>query len=77
MNNDEIKQLISSQLHDCDVLVSGDGSHFEAIIVGNIFTGKNTLARHKLVYATVKDKITRGDIHALNLKTYTRDEYQS
>lgn len=41
-----------------------DGGHFVLHIVAAAFTGKNTVARHRLVYDAVGD-LMRGKIHAL------------
>jgi len=69
-----IRQLIEQGLPDAEVEVHGpDGVHFEARIISAAFTGKRPLARHKLVYATLGEKMG-GEIHALALSTLTPDE---
>ena len=55
--------------------VSGDGAHFEAVVVSDAFEGKSRVQRHQLVYQTLGDRM-RGEIHALSMKTYTPDEWQ-
>jgi len=56
--------------------VVGDGAHFEAVIVSEEFAGKNRVQRHQLVYQTMGDRM-REEIHALSMKTYTPQEWQS
>ena len=56
--------------------VAGDGQHFEAVVVSEAFAGKNRVQRHQLVYQTLGDRM-RGEIHALSMKTYTPQEWQS
>ena len=69
MNKDEIKKLIEAGLPNATVIVHGDdGQHFEAEVVCADFAGKLPLAQHRMVYATLGDKMGR-DIHALALKT--------
>lgn len=69
MNKDEIKKLIEAGLPNAQVVVHGDdGQHFEAEVVCADFAGKLPLAQHRMVYATLGDKMGR-DIHALALKT--------
>lgn len=59
----------------CDFLtVSGDGAHFEAVIVSAAFAGKSRVARHQVVYGALGDRM-REEIHALSMKTYTPDEW--
>jgi acid stress-induced BolA-like protein IbaG/YrbA len=58
----------------CDALeVTGDGQHFEALIVAEAFRGLSRLARHRLVYAALGDRM-RAEIHALSMTTLTPDE---
>ncbi|WP_374558443.1 BolA family protein [Thermomonas sp.] len=74
MNADTIRQLIESGLPGARADVRGDdGVHFEATVVCAAFAGKLPLARHRLVYATLGDRMG-GEIHALQLKTLTPEE---
>lgn len=74
MNADTIRQLIESGLPGARADVRGDdGVHFEATVVCEAFAGKLPLARHRMVYATLGEKMG-GEIHALALKTVTPDE---
>jgi acid stress-induced BolA-like protein IbaG/YrbA len=69
-----VKALIEKGMPDARVEVDGpDGVHFEALVVSEQFKGKLPLARHRMVYATLGDKMG-GEIHALALKTLTPDE---
>ncbi len=69
MTKDEIRQLIEAGLPDAEVSVRGDdGQHFEATVISAAFAGKPPLAQHRLVYATLGDRMGR-DIHALALST--------
>ena len=74
MNADTIKHLIEQGLPGARADVQGDdGVHFEAIVVSEAFAGKLPLARHRLVYATLGERMG-GEIHALALKTLTPAE---
>ena len=69
-----IQNLIRDGLPGALVEVQGDdGVHFEALVVSEAFRGKLPLARHRMVYATLGEKMG-GDIHALALKTLTPEE---
>ncbi|MCS7100770.1 MAG: BolA family transcriptional regulator [Burkholderiaceae bacterium] len=71
---EDVKRYIAAGL-DCEVLqVSGDGHHFEALIVSRAFEGKARVARHQLVYAALGDRM-REEIHALSMRTLTPAEY--
>ena len=74
MNAETIRQLIERGLPGSHAEVQGeDGVHFEATVVCEAFRGKLPLARHRMVYATLGERMG-GEIHALALKTLTPDE---
>jgi acid stress-induced BolA-like protein IbaG/YrbA len=74
MNAEQIRQLIEAGLPGARADVHGpDGVHFEATVVSDAFAGKLPLARHRMVYATLGDRMG-GEIHALSLKTLTSGE---
>jgi len=56
--------------------VTGDGQHFEAVVISKAFAGKNRVQRHQMVYQTLGDRM-RAEIHALSMKTFTPQEWQS
>ena len=76
MENQEIEQLIEKGLPGVKATVSGDGYHYEAIIVGACFEGKSLVQQQKMVYATINDHIASGAIHALTIKAYTPEQWQ-
>ncbi|MCE5232711.1 MAG: BolA/IbaG family iron-sulfur metabolism protein [Mizugakiibacter sp.] len=74
MDTASIKALIEQGLPDARAEVRGDdGVHFEAEVVSAAFAGKLPLARHRMVYATLGERMG-GEIHALSLKALTPDE---
>lgn len=74
MQPEAIRELIQAALPDAQVQVLGDdGVHFEALIVSEAFRGKLPLARHRMVYAALGERMG-GEIHALSLRTLTPDE---
>jgi acid stress-induced BolA-like protein IbaG/YrbA len=70
----EVKNMIEAGLDCQSVTVTGDGHHFEAVVVSEAFEGKRPVARQQLVYATVQQEISSGVLHALSLKTITPAE---
>ncbi len=74
METGTIKHMIEQGLADCRAEVTGDGTHFEATIVSPAFAGKNSLARHRLVYAALGEAM-HSAIHALSMRTYTPEEW--
>jgi len=76
MNPEDVQKMIQAGLPDCEVKVEGDGSHFEAVVIGEVFDGLSLVKKQQKVYATLGDKITSGEVHALTIKTYTAAEYE-
>jgi acid stress-induced BolA-like protein IbaG/YrbA len=71
----DIERYIADGL-DCEIVeVSGDGRHFEALVVSAAFEGKSRIARHQQVYRALGDRM-RQEIHALSMRTLTPAEYQ-
>ena len=71
---DSIQSSIQDNL-SCDfVEVTGDGHHFEALIVSAAFRGLGPVARHRLVYAALGERM-REEIHALSMTTKTPEEH--
>ncbi|MEK7321591.1 MAG: BolA/IbaG family iron-sulfur metabolism protein [Pseudomonadota bacterium] len=75
MQCDYIQTMIEQGLPDSQVSVTGDGRHFEAVVINDAFAGKGLLEQHRMVYATLGDKMG-GEIHALSMRTYTRAQWE-
>ncbi len=50
------------------------GGHFSLTVVSEAFMGQSRVRRHQSVYALLSDLIP-GQIHALQLRTLTPDEF--
>lgn len=77
MTADELKAIISAQLSCEHIELEGDGRHWYATIVSSEFVGKRMIARHQRVYATLGAKMQTDEVHALSMKTFTPDEWQT
>jgi acid stress-induced BolA-like protein IbaG/YrbA len=73
---DQIRDYISQNLPCDHIQVSGDGSHFEALIVSPEFEGLRLIARHQRVYAALGERM-KAEVHALSMRTLTPDEYRA
>lgn len=72
---EQVKQYIAAGLA-CELLeVSGDGHHFEALIVCAAFDGLPRVRQHQLVYQALGERM-REEIHALSMKTYSPYEWK-
>jgi acid stress-induced BolA-like protein IbaG/YrbA len=76
MQPDEIRRLIEQGLVGARVEVSGDGRHFEAVVVYAGFAGKSRIAQHRMVYGALGDRFATDTLHALALKTFTPEQWE-
>ncbi|MEP6677889.1 MAG: BolA family protein [Betaproteobacteria bacterium] len=73
---ESIEASINAGLECKHVEVTGDGQHFEAVIVSTAFDGLSRIKRHQRVYAALGTRM-RDDIHALSMTTLTPAEWSS
>ncbi|WP_284335145.1 BolA family protein [Comamonas sp. NoAH] len=77
MTADQLQSIIRAGLSCEHLAVEGDGRHWYATIVSAEFEGKRLLARQRLVYATLGERIKTDEVHALSMKTFTPAEWAS
>ena len=75
MQNEQVQALLAQELTDCDITVTGDGSHYDVTIIGDVFAGMRPVKKQQLVYAVLNEHIASGAIHAVNMNLYTREEW--
>ena len=71
METEAVAALIRAGLPGAEVEVTGDGSHFDAVVVSDAFEGLSPIKKQRLVMDTVKEQIASGELHALSIKTLT------
>ena len=79
MDLDEIEAVIEDAIPDAEAEVTQprgpeDEDHLAAVVVSPAFEGESLVDQHDMVYDALGDRMTT-DIHALELKTYTPEEY--
>ncbi len=75
MEATDIEAMIKEAIPDAKVIIEdlrGDGDHYSALVVSEVFKGKSRVAQHQLVYAALKGKMG-GELHAMALQTATPD----
>jgi acid stress-induced BolA-like protein IbaG/YrbA len=76
----QVEGMIKDKLPDAEVIVrdlTGGGDHLEAIVVSSQFAGQTRVKQHQLVYDAVREAMASEAIHALALKTYTPDKWET
>jgi acid stress-induced BolA-like protein IbaG/YrbA len=77
---DQVESMIKVGLPDAQVQVqdlTGGGNHYQVIVVSSQFEGKGLVQRHQLVYRTLQQAMSSEVIHALSMKTYTPQDWQT
>lgn len=77
ISNEELKRHLVEAGEVDFVQVEGDGYHYQLTIVSNEFQGKTKVARQQWVYARLKQYITEGNLHAISMKTLTKEEWEA
>jgi BolA protein len=65
-----------SAMHAGHEGAKGGGGHYRLTIVSPQFSGKNTVARHRMIYAALAPMMQQ-QIHALAIRAYAPDEAET
>ena len=68
---EEIKSLIKEAMPDAEITIkdlAGDENHYSATIKSKVFSGKNKIEQHKMVYKALKGKMG-NELHAWSINT--------
>lgn len=77
MRSNELKSLLETAFPGARIdVASPDDVHFQAVVVAEAFAGQATLARHRMVYAALGERMG-GEVHALSLRTLTPAEAEA
>lgn len=76
MDPETIEQLLREHLEDAHVAVSGDGRHFQALIVTPEFEGLNRIKQHRRVYDVLGEHIDSDVLHAISMRTLTPAQWR-
>ncbi len=77
MQPQQVKDLLVQEFTECEVTVSGEGNHYDILIVGEVFAGLRAVKKQQMVYAVLRGLIADGSMHAVNIRTYTPAEWQA
>jgi acid stress-induced BolA-like protein IbaG/YrbA len=74
--SDEIHQAIKSSFPDAAINLDGEDCSFQVTVISDGFDGLSVVNRQQQVLATVHDKLTSGEIHALSVSAFTLAEWE-
>lgn len=76
VSNEQLERQLSERPGVEHIEVSGDGYHYQLVVVTDDFIGKSKVQRQQWVYKELKNYITEGQLHALSMKTWTKEEWE-
>ena len=76
LTNAQLENLFNQLSVVSYVKVDGDGYHYQVTVVSDEFVGKSRLARQKWVYSVLSEHIVAGELHAIQMKTFTNSEWK-
>ena len=76
MEQSEIEQLINDALQLDELHVTFDGSQCKVIAVADMFADLSRVKRQQVVYGPLKNAISENKIHAVTIKTFTKEQWQ-
>ena len=76
MQATEIESILRAALSLDEVYAQGDGSHFQVIVVSELFAGMSRVKKQQTIYAPLTEQIASNAIHALSIKAFTPEEWQ-
>lgn len=74
MELEAIQKLLVEGLPGCRVDITGDSSSISLQVIGDLFEGLSKVKRQQKVYGLLKELISNGEIHAVNMQTLTPAE---
>jgi acid stress-induced BolA-like protein IbaG/YrbA len=77
MSPDDVKNLIEQGIPGSQAIVSGEGCNLSVTVISDAFDGKSMVQEQKMVYATVNQLISTGQLHALGIRALTPAEWQA
>lgn len=76
----QVEEMIKAELPDAVVQVqdlTGGGDHYQVTVVSSQFADKRLVQQHQLVYGALRQAMSTEAIHALAVKTYTPEAWQT
>lgn len=75
MSSDQLEALLQKQAEIAFAKVDGDGKHYSVTVVSEVFVDKPKVKRQLWVYALLNPYIISGELHAIQLNTWTPAEW--
>ena len=76
MNAADVEEIIQSEIEGSKAIADGEGCNFQLTVISEQFAGKSPVKKQQLVYACLQELISSGEIHAVQIKAFTPQQWQ-
>ncbi len=76
MEPKQIEEILKNALELDEVYVQGENSHYGVIAVSDIFASLSKVKQQQIIYAPLADYFATNAIHALTIKTFTKEQWK-
>ncbi len=73
MQVSEIVDLVQAKIAGAEVVVEGEGCNFSIAVTSDLFEGLSRVDQQRMVLAAVTEQIASGELHAITVKTFTKN----
>lgn len=77
MDPTTIEALVTDAIEGAKVSVEGVGAKFDITVVSDVFENMRPVQKQQAVYAPLREVIASGEVHAVNIRTFTESEWQA
>lgn len=77
MDIQAIKTLLAEHFIGAHIEAESEGSHLSVVVVSDVFSGLSPVKKQQKVLAVLNEKISSGEVHAVNIKALTTDQWQA
>jgi len=76
MEPKEIERILKETLNLEEVYAQGENAHFGVIVVNDEIAQLSRVKQQQMIYAPLMSYFETGEIHALTIKTYTKEKWK-
>lgn len=76
VSHEQIETLLQTDTQVAHIKVTGDGYHYQLTVVSDVFEGQSKVARQRWVYQKLNHYIASGELHAIQMNTWTNAEWE-
>ncbi|WOJ94980.1 BolA/IbaG family iron-sulfur metabolism protein [Congregibacter variabilis] len=77
MDAKTVEVMVRDAIDGATVSVEGSGANYDITVVSEVFAEQRAVRRQQTVYAAINEAIASGSIHAVNIRTFTPDEWEA